>query len=94
VRDNIKQLLQRPEEDKPTGINGVIEETTENPKRGSFFNYGSVLILIISGTIISIRIKKNTDFKHKKRMLFRHPLCRFALFFLLFFLIYKLIIYI
>ena len=64
VKDNIKLLLQRPEEDVPTGIKGVIEEITDNPKTGLFFNYGLVLILIVSGTIIYIRIKKNSGFKY------------------------------
>ena len=64
VKDNIKLLLQRPEEDKPTGIKGVIEEITDNPKTGLFLNYGLVLVLIISGTILYIRVKKNSGFKY------------------------------
>ena len=70
IKDKLQLVLTGPEDDGIIEqVKGVIEDIKENPKTGRFFSYGLVLVFIISGTIIYLKVRKNTVFKYNVLLL-------------------------
>ena len=70
IKDKLQLVLTGPEADGIIEqVKGVIEDIKENPKTGRFFSYVLVLVFIISGTIIYLKVRKNTVFKYNVLLL-------------------------